>query len=145
VDVSESDGGEGKDRQGRPLRIFKKKGQKRTTRRVNIKPTWNKRPAAPVTNMGPVDDDDDDDDNLVPKTQLDESDGDFGDNVSSASESESEKRKKKKEKAGKKEGTVKKAARKVNELAHANFQRLKLKNSGAKGGPGHNSRFRRRR
>ena len=40
---------------------------------------------------------------------------------------------------------MKKAARKVNELAHANFQKLKLKNNGAKGGPGYNSRFRRRR
>ena len=36
-------------------------------------------------------------------------------------------------------------AKKVNELAHANFKRLKLKNHGAKGGPGFGSRFRRRR
>ncbi|KAI6780742.1 DNA replication regulator SLD2 [Emericellopsis cladophorae] len=142
VDVSESDGHEGKDRQGQPMRIFKKKGQKRTTRKVNIKPTWNKRPTAPVTTVGV----DEDDEEVVPNTQLNEGDEDFGDIVSSASESESEKRKKKtKKKVEKKEGTVKKAARKVNELAHANFQRLKLKNSGAKGGPGQNSRFRRRR
>ncbi|KAG9251134.1 DNA replication/checkpoint protein [Emericellopsis atlantica] len=129
VDVSESDGHEGKDRQGQPMRLFKKKGQKRTTRKVNIKPTWNKRPTAPVTTVGI----DEDDEEVVPKTQLNEGDEDFGDI------------KAKKKKVEKKEGTVKKAARKVNELAHANFQRLKLKNSGAKGGPGQNSRFRRRR
>ena len=44
-----------------------------------------------------------------------------------------------------KEGRVRRTVRKVNELAHANFQRLKLRNSGAKGGAAHNSRFRRRR
>jgi hypothetical protein len=38
-----------------------------------------------------------------------------------------------------------KAARKVKAMAHQNFKRLKLRNSGAKGGPAHNSRFRRKK
>jgi DNA replication regulator SLD2 len=33
----------------------------------------------------------------------------------------------------------------VNAVAHQNFKRLKLRNSGARGGPAHNSRFRRRK
>jgi len=43
------------------------------------------------------------------------------------------------------DGRIKTAARKVNALAHANFKRLKLRNSGAKGGPAHNSRFSRKK
>jgi DNA replication regulator SLD2 len=43
------------------------------------------------------------------------------------------------------EGRVKTAARKVGAMAHANFKRLKLRNSGSKGGVAHNSRFRRKR
>lgn len=140
------DDGEGKDTNGQPLRIYKKKGQKRTTRRVNIKPTWNKRPT--TTAQENVDSGDE----VVPKTQFDD-DAPFGadeNDVSSASEDEDKKKKASKKrktapKDKKKEGPVKKAARKVNELAHANFQKLKLRQGGAKGGPGHNSRFRRKR
>ncbi|KAL0939494.1 DNA replication regulator sld2 [Colletotrichum truncatum] len=132
------------DRDGKPLRIFKKKGQKRTTKRSNMKPTQVKRPLATVENAVQ----DNDDNETVPETQANgmaddlpdeladmESDSDFDDTSSKASGA------KKTEKVG----TVKKAVRKVNELAHANFRRLKLKNNGAKGGPGYNSRFRRRR
>ncbi|KAM0420622.1 hypothetical protein ACHAPT_011538 [Fusarium lateritium] len=121
---------DGLDRDGNPMRTYKKKGQKRTTRLVKMRPTRTKRPA----NMGEGPGSDVEND-AIPETQaLDGADG----------ESDFEKPKEKKP-AAKKEGTVKKAARKVNELAHANFQRLKLKNHGAKGGPGYNSRFRRRR
>jgi hypothetical protein len=51
----------------------------------------------------------------------------------------------KKDKNANRDGKVKTAARKVTALANQNFKRLKLRNSGAKGGPGHNSRFRRKR
>ena len=44
-----------------------------------------------------------------------------------------------------KDGKIKTVARKVNALAHQNFKRLKLRNSGAKGGPAHSSRFRRKK
>ena len=150
---------EGQGADGNPMRVFKKKGQKRTTRKVNMKPVWIKRPAETATQKGDADgEDDDDDDEVVQKTQLggdgDEppanvsSDSEFDDGKTAAAKKpKTAKKKESKSKAGKepKEGTVKKAARKVNELAHANFQRLKLRQNGAKGGPGYNSRFRRRR
>jgi len=154
----------GKD--GQPLPIYKKKGQKRTTRKVNMRPTRSKRPGQPSD--GALQDVDND--NLVvPETQFDATKPDsdpleFGsgseyDEPGSDKENgerpvKKAKKVKKTKKAAdketgkdgeKKEGPIKKAARKVNELAHANFKRLKLKNNGAKGGPGFGSRFRRRR
>ena len=51
----------------------------------------------------------------------------------------------KKRKGVTKDGKIRKVARKVNAMAHQNFKRLKLRNSGAKGGPAHNSRFRRKK
>ncbi|KAK3317863.1 DNA replication/checkpoint protein [Cercophora scortea] len=162
---------------GQPLRIFKKKGQKRTTRRSNMKPTRFSRPTEDPT--------EDSDDELVPETQagatkaaaaaaaaaadedlLDGDDllsgsgsefegGDSGDDAEEEAKKPSKQTKKEssakkggdKDKKGEKkeEGLVKKAVRKVKATAHANFKRLKLRNNGAKGGPAHNSRFRRRR
>ncbi|KAF4508615.1 hypothetical protein G6O67_004968 [Ophiocordyceps sinensis] len=124
-------------RRGNPLAVFKKKAPKRTTRRVNIKPTWNKRPLDMAESSREADEDGA---STRPSVQAAEAqqvldDEDFQD---------ANPKKRLKVKATK-EGTVRKAVRKVNELSHANFQRLKLHNSGAKGGPGHNSRFRRRR
>lgn len=130
----DSAGEEGLGRDGNPLRVFKKKAPKRTTRRSNMKPVKMQRPAG--MDEAPADSDDE---YAIPETQAgapdDGSDDEFDESTA----------KKASKKPAKKEGTVKKAARKVNELAHANFQRLKLKNYGAKGGPGYNSRFRRRR
>ncbi|GKT55593.1 DNA replication regulator SLD2 [Colletotrichum tofieldiae] len=141
-------------RDGMPLRVYKKKGQKRTTRRVNMKPVHSKRPSGPAEGGQ----EEEGDEETVPKTQangaaddmLDEladlgsdSDAEFDESApkTKATESKASKAAKKTEKAG----TVKKAVRKVNEMAHTNFRRLKLKNHGAKGGPGYNSKFRRRR
>ncbi|OAA64673.1 DNA replication regulator sld2 [Niveomyces insectorum RCEF 264] len=162
-------------RDGQPLRVFKKKGQKRTTRLVHMRPMRTKRPAlGAMAKASDDDDDDDDDDNddgmrtedkqgtevdVVPETQVaaeDASGSEFGsggedDEPARKKASKTKTKKKAKEKKatgtsrGGKEGTVRKAVRKVNELAHANFKRLKLRNNGAKGGPGFNSRFRRRR
>ncbi|KAI0433135.1 DNA replication/checkpoint protein [Xylaria sp. FL1042] len=145
-----------KGRDGQPLRVYKKKGQKRTTRRVNIKPTRAKRPQATTENntkdkTGEFDENEE----VVPETQFDpnkpidglpevDSDPDF---AASDTEDEAPEKKgsKKTAKAETKESKVHKVARKVNELAHANFKRLKLRNTGSKGGPGFGSRFRRRR
>ncbi|KAF7544334.1 hypothetical protein G7046_g9808 [Stylonectria norvegica] len=128
-------GNEGVDQRGNPLRVFKKKGQKRTTRRSNMRPTRTKRPSED----DPLQDNNDENEDAIPETQNgvheEGSDGDF----------DASKAKKPAAKTAKKDGTVKKAAKKVNELAHANFQKLKLKNNGLKGGPGFNSKFRRRR
>lgn len=152
-----------KGRDGLPLRVYKKKGQKRTTRKVNMKPTRSKRPQAPAEGGESESDGEHEDHEVVPETQFDpnkpidsgpnvESDSDF--DASDAGEATEKKKpkkvtkKEKTEKAAKTEkkgGKVQKVARKVNELAHANFKRLKLRNSGSKGGPGFGSRFRRRR
>ena len=125
------------DRNGNRLPVFKKKGQKRTTRKVNIKPVRLNRPEKGVHS--------DNEDEVVPETQsFKRRIGPNDELPDSASEGEynESKQAKKKVKTG---ASVKKAVRKVNELAHANFHRLKLRNHGAKGGPGYNSKFRRRR
>ncbi|KAK4131069.1 hypothetical protein BT67DRAFT_458298 [Trichocladium antarcticum] len=164
-----------------PLRIFKKRGQKRSTRLVNMRPTRSRRPVQAGEEDADADDDDDDDD-LVPETQFDPSatsgprpdgddallsedagadsdgygsgsdDDDDDDNTKDKAKTKAKKKTTAKTKtktdgkdANKSEGVVKRAVRKVKATAHANFKRLKLKNNGAKGGPGHNSRFRRRR
>jgi DNA replication regulator SLD2 len=126
-----------------PTRTYKKKGQKRTTRFVNMKPTKIQRPdvmpGSERRNGGGGDDgefDGEGDDGFE-----DGSDSDF-DGKSVAKKRQAPV---KKGEGEKKPSAVKKSVRKVNELAHANFQRLKLKNRGNKGGPSHNSRFRRRR
>lgn len=131
-------------RDGNPLKVYKKKGQKRTTRRVNMRPTRTKRPA----NMGEGGDSEDDDEVLAPETQAagGDADAESGSDFDAAADARSKPvNVKAKTVKGPKEGTAKKAVRKVNELAHANFRSLKLRNYGAKGGPGHNSRFRRKR
>lgn len=172
---------EGLDRDGKPLRVFKKKGQKRTTRKANMRPVMTRRPPSAATPREP---DQEEDGETIPETQFgtsaparlgadDDADllsgsefagSDYDDDEDElardepraakkpAASSSSKKKaapaaKQKKTDGGvdKPEGKVRKTARKVNELAHANFKRLKLRNSGAKGGQGFNSRFRRRR
>lgn len=138
------------DRGGQPLRIYKKKGQKRTTRKSNMKPTRSMRPQE---NAGEQLDSEGDE--VVPETQagaagsgeqaLDGlmSDSDF--EHPSAEGGAKKKADKAKDKKPVKEGPIKKATRKISAMANQNFKRLKLKNHGAKGGPGIGSRFRRRR
>lgn len=168
---------EGLDRDGKPLRVFKKKGQKRTTRKANMRPVMTRRPPSaapppedgetiPETQLGnsvPARPGAEDDADLLSGSEFAGSDYDDDDEDELAREEprapkkatapSSSKKKaapaaKQKQGGGggdKPEGKIKKTARKVNELAHANFKRLKLRNSGAKGGQGFNSRFRRRR
>ncbi|KAI1469399.1 DNA replication/checkpoint protein [Daldinia caldariorum] len=141
-------------RNGQPLKIYKKKGQKRTTRRVNMRPTRSKRPQMPSEEQPGTGDEGD----VVPETQAGltkegdspplelGSDSDFDPTEDEGQEPKEKKLAEKKNKAENKHGKVQKAVRKVNELAHANFKRLKLKNHGAKGPPtGFGGRFRRRR
>jgi len=143
-------------RDGQPLKIYKKKGQKRTTRRVNLKPTRTKLQSHSESR---AQEDSDDDlaqlEEAVPETQVDETTG-FADTRNFDSDSQSEytaseggtryrRPDQRKEKRIGKDGRIRTAARKVTAVAHQNFKRLKLRNSGAKGGPGHGSRFRRKR
>ena len=152
---------------GQPLRLFKKRGQKRTTRMANMRPTRARRPAQ---------DQEEEQEDVVPETQFNpsalaggaaaataptdadelrlsdlDSDMDFEGPASDEETGTVKARQKRKAAANKGaenakgEGVVKRAVRKVKATAHANFKRLKLRNTGTKGGPGHNSRFRRRR
>jgi hypothetical protein len=59
---------EDKQRYRQPLRQFKKRGQKRTTRLVNMRPTRAKRPAQ--ADAAEADDDDEDEVDMVPETQF---------------------------------------------------------------------------
>ncbi|AEO67980.1 uncharacterized protein THITE_2117218 [Thermothielavioides terrestris NRRL 8126] len=183
-----------------PLRKFKKRGPKRTTRLVNMRPTRTKRPAQATGE----EEEDEDEDEFVPETQFnaskpaplpttatdetadddlrlsDPDSASLSDPDFSGSESEHEERQRRQyrskgdqattlvtrpkqqtgpsdksnnnsnkkqpsEAAGSGPGIVKRAARKVKATAHANFRRLKLRNSGAKGGQGQGGRWRRRR
>lgn len=172
----------GLDRSGQPLRVYKKKGQKRTTRRSNMKPVRARRPTTTTTAGDEEDADEEGEDATTTKTQPraktsqalvgaaeedeeQDSSGLLSGSDFAASDDEDElaqdtgatrtrkpatkSRAPAKKTAGqdaeKLEAKAKKPARKVNELAHANFKRLKLRNHGSKGGPGYNSRFRRRR
>ena len=159
---------------GQPLRLFKKRGQKRTTRLSNMRPTRARRPAQDPA--AEHDQEEEEQEDVVPETQFNpsaaagtkaaaaptdadelrlsdlDSDIDFDGSASDEEEGTVKAKQKKKKAAANKgaenakgEGVVKRAVRKVKATAHANFKRLKLKNTGSKGGPGHNSRFRRRR
>lgn len=171
----------GLDRDGRPLKVYKKKGQKRTTRKANMRPVRAKRPTtkdmdepgseeeedvpAPKKQQQQQQQQPEDEENSAPLHSGSDSaasDDDYNDDdedelaqdMPPIAKKKATTIRKQAAKANtttitatkeKSEGTIKKAARKVNELAHANFRRLKLRNNGAKGGPGYNSRFRRRR
>ncbi|KAI6714796.1 hypothetical protein PZA11_005086 [Diplocarpon coronariae] len=149
---------------GQPLKVYKKKGQKRTTRRVKLKPTRSKPTAMVPESKTPADGDSGDEladsgtEQIAPETQVEAGEAaPFEDARNFDSDSQSEytaseggtryKRpdQGKKRKGMTKDGKIRTVARKFNAIAHQNFKRLKLRNSGAKGGPAHNSRFRRRK
>ncbi|KAF2031057.1 hypothetical protein EK21DRAFT_64140 [Setomelanomma holmii] len=128
---------------GQPRRIWKKKGLKRQTRRVIMRPNFTKSKPEPSLQVH----DESDPEEGVAETQATadatndlDSDDDVSDYASDASHTPRTRGipKKKAECAEgeTKEGTVKTAARKIKATAHANFRRLKIKSStGAKGKP----------
>ncbi|CAK7269490.1 hypothetical protein SEPCBS119000_003595 [Sporothrix epigloea] len=136
-------------RDGQPLRVYKKKGQKRTTRLSHMRPTRTKRP--PPGSMAELESDNDTQDEGRDQGENGPAasgpDFSLGVEMVAANERTASKSSEngKESNVGVAAGPVKKAVRKVNELAHANFKRLKLRNHGAKGGPGFKSRFRRKR
>lgn len=144
-------------RDGKPMKVYKKKGQKRTTRRVKIKPTRSKSTAKPKDTPEESEDElvGSGSEEAVPETQMDDTPfaepaANFdSDTQSEYTASEGGTRYKRpnqtKNRQANKDGKIKTAARKVSAIAHRNFKRLKLRNSGAKGGPAHNSRFRRKK
>lgn len=116
-------------RNGQPLVVYKKKGQKRTTRRVNMRPTITKRPTDALGGSQDV----------GAETQQLDGQENVDEGYEDAEETGGMKKKSKP-----KEGVVKKSVRKVNELAHANFRRLKLRSKNMKGKSGGGRRFGRR-
>ena len=136
---------EGQGRDGKPLKIWKKKGQKRTTRRVLMKPNvakWKPEPAW----KGEAESEEEDEQAVVEQTQIttEKPNEDYQDELDSeedANEADDGKKTKKKT-DGNKQGFVAKV-RKISATAHANFRALKIKNKQSKGKRG--ARFGRRR
>ena len=135
---------EGKTRDGRPLKVWKKKGQKRSTRRVAMKPNAGKWKPEPEWKGGAESEDDE----LLAVTETQGAGGDeehivvgelSGEQGKEGLEVPKEKGKNKKS-AGE---AIKKAAKKISATAHANFRSLKIKNKQSKGKGG--GRFRRKR
>ncbi|KAM0665850.1 hypothetical protein ACQRIU_005194 [Beauveria bassiana] len=107
---------------GQPQLMYKKKGQKRTTRRANMRPAITDRPTERL----------DDSLDVVAETQLDKQEN-IDSEYEDADSTESKKQ-------PVKEGVVKNSVCKVNEPAHTNFRRLKLRNKNMKGKSGGFSR-----
>ena len=136
----------GQGRNGKPLKVWKKKGQKRTTRRVLMKPNvakWKPEPAW----KGEADSEEENEQAVVEQTQNttqrpNEDYEDERDSEEDASEAEGGKKKTKKKADANKQGFVAKV-RKISATAHANFRALKIKNKQSKGKRG--ARFGRRR
>jgi DNA replication regulator SLD2 len=119
------------DAEGKPRKVWKKKGLKRQTRRVIMRPVMHKPKKATEVEEG---DSEEDENHVVGGTQLDEPDEEFGDDDheerhdSQQSQHESQRKgtKKKQSKPAKEEG------KKVAADAHANFRKLKIKNKNSK-------------
>ena len=137
---------EGQGRNRKPLKIWKKKGQKRTTRRVLMKPNiakWKPEPAW----KGEAESEEADEQAVVEQTQIttQRPNEDYEDELAGeedANEAEGAKKKTKKKADGTKQGLVARV-RKISATAHANFRALKIKNKQSKGKRG--ARFGRRR
>lgn len=144
---------EGKGRDGKPLKVWKKKGQKRTTRRVLMKPNTAKWKAEPAWK---VDQANGDEEEGVAESQtvsagrstelrVHASDGDECEDVEcfqGVGEAENNKRDTSDKGLEEKEGLAIKL-RKISATAHANFRALKIKNKQSKGKK--NCRFGRKR
>ena len=144
---------EGKGRDGKPLKVWKKKGQKRTTRRVLMKPNTAKWKPEPAWKVGQANRDEEDG---VAKSQaasadqttqwkVQDGDGDEYEDIDGtqeAAEAGNDKRDAFHKDLEKKEGLTKKL-KKISATAHANFRALKIKNKQSKGKKG--GRFGRKR
>ena len=152
-------GGRGRD--GKPLRVWKKKGQKRSTRRVIMKPVVAKWKPEVEWNGGKDIGEDKSEAVVVEETQVVESvlgnneGGDLGDRdweeeedelgigVDGASRGPEQKKTKRKEKKAR-DGTEAPKKKKIAATAHANFRALKIRNKQSKGKKG-GEKFGRRR
>ena len=138
----------GKGEEGKPLKAWKKKGQKRTTRRVLMKPNTAKWKPEPVWRIGQPNKNDQDSaaethlvdaDRSTNSEQCGSHDDEFRDVGGSeeAMEARVGNRDTIDVKSEKKGGSAKKAKKKLSATAHANFRALNIKNrqsQGKKGG-----------
>ena len=144
----------GKGKEGKPLKVWKKKGQKRTTRRVLMKPNTAKWKPEPVWRIGQPNEDDQDSAAETQVVDADRStdwkergcdDDEFKDVGGSeeATEARIGSRDALDVKSEKKGGSAKKAKKKLSATAHANFRALNIKNKQSQGKKG--GRFGRKR
>ena len=155
---SDEDGIEYTDRrkgeEGKPLKIWKKKGQKRTTRRVLMKPNTAKWKPEPAWSIGQPNEDDQDSAAETQVVGVDRSsdckergcnDDEFRDVRGSAEVTEARigSMDAIEVKSGKKGELTKKAKKKLSATAHANFRALNIKNKQSRGKKG--GRFGRKR
>lgn len=146
---------EGKGRDGKPLKVWKKKGQKRTTRRVLMKPNSAKWKPEPAWSVGQVNGDEEDG---VVETQAASADRstDWKEHCCNSDEYEDIEGSQGATEAGnggmdvlnknlqKTEALAsKKVKKKISATAHANFRALKIRNKQSKGKKG--GRFGRKR
>lgn len=138
---------EGKGREGKPLKVWKKKGQKRTTRRVLMKPNSAKWKPEPAWKVGQANGDEEDgvaesqaaSADQTTEWKVHDSDGDEYrdmDGTREAAEAGISKSDALNKDLEKKEALTKKL-KKISATAHANFRALKIKNkqsTGKKGG-----------
>ena len=140
--------------EGKPLKVWKKKGQKRTTRRVLMKPSTAKWRPEPVWRVGQSNADDQDSAAETQVVDVDRStdwkargcdDDGFRDVRGSEEVTEAGIGKEivVNVKSGKKGGSAKKAKKKLSATAHANFRALNIKNKHSQGKKG--GRFGRKR
>jgi hypothetical protein len=111
-------------RDGRPLRIYKKRGQKRTTRKVNIRPNVAKWKPEPEWKVREVEKDE--------KSQKDQEGHSEADGSDEDNEYEAKPRSTRKQLEDAKKSTKSSKARKHSATAHANFRALKIKKKGTK-------------
>lgn len=134
-----------------PLKIYKKKGQKRTTRRVVMKPVRSRPPrlasrsgVPPPPSSSPALQQEE----CIANTQeydSQEAGGLDGGTEYMASEKGAQYRPRSSGRGKEEVVSSEESTTKTKKASHANFRRLKLRNSGMKGAPAHNSRFRRKR
>lgn len=132
---------EGKGRDGRPLKVWKKKGQKRTTRKTNIKPNSAKWKPEPEWQGTKDDDDDADTLTVVAETQVagsaelpleqpeeDDNMNCLEEDLGSEVEDTIKMKPKAKDKPTKSRSDTAPKVKKVSATAHANYRALKIKN-----------------
>ena len=142
---------DGKGRDGKPLKVWKKKGQKRTTRRALMKPNTAKWKPEPAWKVDQADRDDEDG---IPETQTPSTDrskgygcdsDDYEDMEGSqgATGARNVRRYALDKSLEKKRGSAKSAKKKISATAHANFRALHVKNKQSRAKKG--GRFGRKR